>query len=144
MLRRHRRLVINLGGRDDHPALLAAPRFDHLAIFSALKCPIEAIQAQVGFWPILPVATCARLLQHRLNIFRVRQAGAFRSGRQLAHIQLAEIRFAIAAGCSGECQRPGDQKGPLFIHNHGCCCEYVLLIPLPKSSATKACVIAEK
>jgi hypothetical protein len=55
VLRRHRRLIIDLRSRDNHPTLLAIARLNHFAVFPALEGSLKTIQAQIRFWPVLPM-----------------------------------------------------------------------------------------
>jgi hypothetical protein len=59
MLRRHCRILVNLGGGDNQETLLAVARHDHFAVFAAFEERIQACQLKTGLGAVLAMAPSA-------------------------------------------------------------------------------------
>ena len=78
--------VANTGYVMDEGALGAIAGFDHLSILAAFKSGGEAVQAELGFLLIRPMALEARLFENRLDVGGVGHAFLVQGRGQLAGI----------------------------------------------------------
>lgn len=98
MLRWHGHLRIYLRGRDQKQTFLTLPRHHHFAFRAAFQNVLQAVQAQVALGSVLAMAPNARGLEQRLDVGVIRNILLSRRGRQLAHVNAANVPFVVWSG----------------------------------------------
>jgi hypothetical protein len=111
----HGGILVNLGDGNHQQALGAVSRSYHFAVLPSVQHPLDAVEAQPAFGPVLAVTAYTGGVEQRLNILCEGNVLFLSGFRQLGKVQLAEICFV--RGQQARAGKDGHQSHNCTIHD---------------------------